>query len=263
MVDVDEKIKNLICELRDSMGKGEIIAIIYNPFREEGIQKKDEKFLMSLFDKVKYTYPLILLSGHGGDFSTAVYFPKIINKKVEKYRVFIPRICGSALCYTILKARELIIGENTHISQIDPLFEFNGEWVRAIEYLHSTDEDLRTKSRAAFDTVQEYVKQLIEPPCIFKYRDYTCGEFLHTELMVSNFMNKNIEHADEITFKQLEQLEANLVKIEMSDADQIANELVFLCQDYTIQQNARVVFVSSVPINLEESGQGSFIVPLD
>jgi hypothetical protein len=99
------------------MQKGEIVAIIYNPKKEEGMQERDCDFLNALFDKTKYTYPLILLSGHGGDFSTGLFFPTLINKRVEKYRVFIPRVCGSALCYTLLKSRELFIGENTYIGQ--------------------------------------------------------------------------------------------------------------------------------------------------
>jgi hypothetical protein len=262
MEDIEKDIKNLICELRDLMDKGEIIAIIYNPQRQEGMQERDCSFLSILFENVKYTYPLILLSGLGGDFSTGLIFPTLINKKLEKYRVFIPRVCSSALCYTILKARELFIGENTCITQIDPKFEYHGEWVRAIEYLHSANEDLRDKSREVFDVAQKYVKKLIEPPCIFKYRDMAPQEFQHVELIVTGFMNKE-EHDKKITVKELEQLEANITQVNNSDIDAIANKLIMLCQDYTLEQNARVIFVSSVPIILEKGEEGTFIAPLD
>ncbi len=261
-MDVEDEIKKLICGLKDVMRKGEIIAIIYNPEKKEGMQERDCDFLNALLDKVKYTYPLILLSGHGGDFSTGLFFPTLINKKVEKYRVFIPRVCGSALCYTILKSRELFIGENTYISQIDPLFEYNGKMVRAIEHIHSVNDDLKGKSREVFDVAQKYVKELSKKPSIFKYRDMSEDEFQHVELIVTNFMNKE-DHIREVTPKDLEELEVNLTKVHGSDADKISNNLVTLCQDYTIEQNARVIFVSSIPIILEGKEKGSFIARLD
>ena len=259
---MEDKIKSLVCELRNIMQKGEIIAIIYNPEKEEGMHERDCDFLNALFDKVKYTYPLILLSGHGGDFSTGLFFPTLINKKVEKYRVFIPRVCGSALCYTILKSRELFIGENTYISQIDPIFQYKGSWVRAIEHIHSIDDNLKQNSREVFDVAQKYVKKLSESPSIFKYRDMSEHEFQHVELIVTNFMNKG-DHAKEILPKEMEELEINFTRVN-NEEDKIANDLITLCQDYTLEQDARVIFVSSIPINIEgEEEHGTFIARLD
>ena len=50
-----------------------------------------------------------------------------------------------------------------------------------------------------------------------------------------------------ITTKELEELEVNLTKIDETEADKIANEFLSICQDYTMQQDKRVIFVSSIP----------------
>lgn len=113
-----------------------------------------------------------------------------------------------------------------------------------------------------FDVAQKYVKELSKIPSIFKYRDMSEQEFQHIELIVTSFMNKS-DHAKEITAKELEELEVNLTKVNGSEKDKIANNLVTLCQDYTIEQNARVIFVSSIPIILEGEEQGTFIARLD
>lgn len=259
---MEEEIKKTICELRDFMGKGEIIAIVYNPTNESGMQIKDCSFLNALFDKNKYTYPLILLSGMGGDFSTGTLFPSLINRKVKNYRVFVPRVCGSALCYTILKSKQLFIGENTHISQIDPTFEHDGEWVRAVKLLHSPNDELRKKSRVIFDLAQDYIKKLSKRPSVFKYKYMREDEFQHVELIAACFMGKEA-HCDGLNEKDLVDLEVNFEKVHETEADKLGNELVALCQDYAIKSDVRVLFASSVPISLGGVGEGTFIAPLD
>ena len=115
----EEEINKLINELKNKLNEEEIIAIIYNPYREEGMKQTDCSFLKALFDKNQYTSPTFILSGPGGDFLPGIYFPHIILGSVKKYDVYIPRICGSALCYTLFKARKLWTGKNTEITQIE------------------------------------------------------------------------------------------------------------------------------------------------
>lgn len=257
----ESKIKDLVCELKDLAGRGEIIAIIYNPFYDEGMKEEDCDFLAKLFDNQKYTYPLFVLSGKGGDFSTGIHLPHLINKEVKNYRVYIPRICGSALCYTIFKAKELLVGENTKITQIDPLFEYNGNPFRAIKEIRSTDDILKAKARVVFDVAQKYILKLSSPPSVFKFDWIKHNDFAHLDSIAVCFMNKE-DHDKPITVKELEEMEVNLNKIGGSEIDLIANEFIMACQDFTIENNVRVIFVSSVPIEMEGEGEGTFICPL-
>ena len=109
------EIKELIKSLKKEIGKDEIIAIIYNPY-ESGMEHKDCLFLKHLFKNHKYTSPLFLLNGRGGSIRSGIWFPYLIKQSVKNYYVYIPSFCCSALCYTLLKANKLFVGENTTIT---------------------------------------------------------------------------------------------------------------------------------------------------
>lgn len=258
---MEEKIRELVCGLKSKLGGKEVIAVVYNPKKSDGMKEQDCDFLKVLFEKVDLKYPLFLLSGHGGDFVPGVILPYLIKKFVGKYSVYIPRICGSALCYVIFKADELLVGDNTEITQIDPKFEYGGEELRAIKHIHSINDDLKRVAREVFDTAQKYVKQLCQPPSVFKFETMEPNEFQHIDSIAAYFMNKR-DHETSITFKELQELETNFRKVDDFDTEKIANNLILVCQDFTIQNDVRVIFVSSEPFLLEGDSEGSFICPL-
>ena len=239
----------------------ELIAIVYNPTKDDGLKDDDCKFLKFLLTKCNFNSPCFVLSGHGGDFKAGIYFPHIIKFHVRNYKVYIPKTCGSALCYTILQAEELLIGKNTKITQIDPTFEHNGEYVRAIKYIRSSDEELRVKAREIFDLAQEKIIELCKPPSIFEFKTLDPDEFQTKELITANFMNKE-EHEKAITQKELEELEINYKKIDDEDVLNLAHEFIEACQDFTIDNEVRVIFVSSKQIVLADGGIGRFLCPL-
>jgi len=260
---IESEIKDLLLELQSRIGP-EIVAIIYNPLREEGMKRQDSRFLKFLFENNRYNKPMLILSGHGGDFIPGIEFPYIIKSHVKRYGVFVPSTCGSALCYTILKSEELIVGRNTDITQIDPQFPWeDGNVYRAIKVIKDdtiTDADLKKTARDILHMAEHHLKELCSQPCIFKYKNFAPQEFQHIDYLTAVFMNKE-DHEKKITSKELLALEANLVPINES-IDQLANDFLKKCQDFTIKKNVRVTFVSTIPIRLEGESEGSFICPL-
>ncbi|GEM_PF-7054487 len=260
MTSKEDLIKDKLTELGTKLGRPDIILIVYNPYKEEGIQKKDADYLMYLFENVTFSAPLIVLSGHGGDWKTGVLFPYIIKKKVNSYKVCVPYTCSSALCYTLFKAEELWTGEKTKLTQIDPIFEHEGEWRRAIKNIRSIDPSLKEKARKTFDLAQKHVNELSKPPSVFRYKNMYPDEFQHREIIIESFMNKD-DHMEELIQKDLVDLEVKMKEME-EDADKIAKEVVELCQDFTIEKDVRVVFASSKEIPAEGE-EGYYLAPLN
>lgn len=256
-------IKQSLGDLKEEIGNQEIIAIVYNPYKD-GIDNPDRLFLKDLFDKNNYKNPLIILSGPGGKFSPGVYFPYIIKDSVKKYSVYIPRICGSALCYTLLKANKLYVGENTTITQIDPLFEYNGETRRAIKvHKDKTIKDalLKEKARQILNLSTEEIRKLIDKPSLIRDEKIDYFEFKQFDELASLFMNKGT-HFDKINISELINLGANIEEYNGLKIDTLANRFIELCQDFAIQKDVRVIFVSSKPIAVEDEQEGFFICPL-
>lgn len=261
--ELEEDIERLIAKFKSDFGKDEVIAVIYNPKNEEGIQEQDVQFLMHLLKNTTFCYPLILLYGRGGDVNPAFVMPSLLldNVKSKKYKVYVPLSCCSALCYPVFKADELIITPKTKLTQIDPTFEYNGKIERAIKHLHSTDITLRDKAREIFDDTQNKIISLIKPPSVFKFQLNAYKEFGHVELIVSYFMNKE-EHEKEVTPKELRELELNLTEDNDPTRLKLAEDLIYTCLQFMEIKNVRVIFVSSIPFDVEGSGKGTYICPL-
>jgi len=259
---MEEEIKKLIKGLTEALGS-EIIAIIYNPRREEGMKEADCKFLKHILISRRHVSPLFILNGNGGDFVSGVFFPYIIRNSVKNYAVYIPRICCSALCYTLLKANRLLVGENTIITQIDPTFQYKGEVRRAVKVMKSkkiNDRFLIERAREIFSLAEGEVRKLIASPSLFRERKLKYYEHMQMDDLASLFMNKG-DHYDEVSIKELEKLGAKVEDLRNWREDTVANELIFKCQDFTIENDVRVVFVSSRPIEIKGE-EGTLICPL-
>ncbi len=260
----EDEIKDLIFKLRSKINEKEIIAVVYNPNKEEGMNLSDCSFLKMLFDKNRYTSPIFILSGHGGDFKPGIYFPHIIIDAIKTYTIYVPSVCGSALCYTILKSKELWLNKNSKILQIDPKFEYEGEMRRAIKVMKDnqiTDIELKDKAKKIFLVAEEQIKNLCVPPSVFKYESFNYGDFGLLDSLAAKFMNKE-DHETPVTIKELKELEANIKEIKDEETNDLSLNLIAKCQDYTIDQNVRVIFISSIPLNLGNAGTGHFICPL-
>src|SRR3989344_5110798 len=111
--------------------------------------------------------------------------------------------CSSALCMLFLKADRLHLTPSTRITQFDPIFDYDGNRIRAIQYLKSQDEVLKEKSRQSFQNVRDLITSMIsEPPSLFDFEKEDFENFGDGEKLVSIFMNKD-EHNREVTYEEL------------------------------------------------------------
>jgi len=205
------------------------------------------------------------LNGKGGAINAGIYFPNIILGAVNSYQVYVPSVCSSALCYTLLKSSKLWVGENTIITQIDPTFEYFGQTLRAIKVMKDKsvkDPRLMELARTIFHFAENEVRKLIDKPSLFRDKNMEYFEFMHLDDLVTLFMNKE-GHYDPIGINELKKLDANIESLKNTLADNIANRLIQKCQDFLINNGARAIFVSSVPMKISDTDKGSFNCPLN
>ncbi len=263
---MEAEIDDLLEELTSSFNKREILLILYNPNHIEGeVQEKDLYALREILKKCKIRYPLLILYGRGGEFTPSVMLPRLLKKYVKKYKVYVPSFCSSCLCYTLLKADELILGPKTKITQIDPVFPHEGEQFRAIKQLKSKDPILKEKSRTVFYMAQKQIRELIRPPSLFKFKNLDYGEYEHTVLIVKNFMDKE-KHSSEITTKELVESEANVKELSEEDRGvEICNKIIKRCNEFMLKENLRAMIISSIPFKVKgENGKvegGKYLCP--
>lgn len=189
----------LIKELEEFFGK-RVFAIIYNPGNEEGIKEGDEKYFQDFIEKVikkeDIKECIFVLSGFGGNLRAAVLCSQIIRNNLEKYSILIPTVACSSICYFVLQSDCLFLGRKSILTQIDPIFNYDGEDLRAIKHLSDQDPRIRELSHAYYNPVFENLKRIIQDrPNVFdknvskrvarktdyfiKLVDYWMGEDLH------------------------------------------------------------------------------------
>jgi len=257
IIDIIQKIKKLF------NGK-DIIAIIYNPFDNEGMKYTDCKFLRALFDNNIYTTPIFILNGRGEEFKTGISFPYVIKNCVKNYEVYVPSTCGSALCYTLFKANKLYVTQSTSITQIDPTIEYQEENLRAIKLMKSKDYNPKIKRYATevFSLAESWIKKLCKYPSLFRQEeDRYIFEFYQLDDLATLFMNKE-HHENPISTNELKGLGANIEEIKNNVLGRLSINLIKKCQDLTITQDVRVVFVTTNPLIITGGEQGHFICPL-
>jgi hypothetical protein len=259
---MEQKVRENLAKLKTTFDGRDIICLVYSQDNPEGIKLADVQFMNVLLKQTKINNPLLLLHGHGGDMIPSVMMPHLLHKKVSNYKVYIPIICCSGLCYTIFKAQEVIVTKDTVITQIDPIFVHNGETLRAIKHLHSPDSEIKDMARDVFDVAQTNVKELTTPPSIFKFKTMEPGEFAHHESLVGYFMNKK-DHEAKISMKELKEIEVNIIDDENPERKEFAEELIEACQNIMKPHGTRVIFVSSVPFKIDgEDNEGIYMCPL-
>ena len=127
--------------------KKRLFAIIFNPEYSEGIKEEDNEYFQHFIDNVIIKEDIkdcvILLSGFGGNLKEAILCSQMLRESIKKYSCFIPSVACSAISYFILQGDRLLIGEESKITQIDPIFEYDGEDLRAIKHLNDPDPKIK------------------------------------------------------------------------------------------------------------------------
>jgi len=189
----------LIRELEEFFGK-RVFAIVYNPGNEEGIKNGDERYFEGFIEKVikkeDIKECIFILSGFGGNLRAAILCSEIIRKNLDKYSIIIPTVACSSICYFVLQSDYLLLGKKSILTQIDPIFNYDGEDLRAIKHLNDLDPRINELSHAYYNPVFENLKRVIQTrPNVFnksvskrvakktdyliKIVDYWMGEDFH------------------------------------------------------------------------------------
>jgi len=232
--------EELTKKLQEKFGK-KVISIIYNPSIEEGIQAGDEYCITTVIEreikKQGTQNCVILLSGSGGDFKTALLMSHLLRNNLNHYTCFIPIVAGSALCYIILHSNKLLMGESALLTQIDPIFEHDGERYRAIKHLDNQDKKIHDKSHDIFNYVSARLSEILSHKhSILNVNGVNLGDF---SPIIYLFMGKGY-HDEGVRFHELKKLNINLGLAEEEKVT-LGKELVRECREKLEEFNSRLI----------------------
>src|SRR3989344_263871 len=225
----------ILSKLEDFFRKP-VFVVVYNPHNERGIAENDERyikwFIESVIKKRNIRDCTIILNGFGGDLKTAVLSSQILRENLNYYSCFVPSVIGSSLIYLALQANKLILGEKSILTQIDPIFEYKGETLRAIKNLSNIDAEIRSKSQKIINYNMEILKKilkkgkLIDKKCFSKQNEINQSEL---ERIIHLFMGKEF-HESGLKINDLKNLKIN-IRIEDKEIVKLANELIKKCRE--------------------------------
>ncbi|MDD5015371.1 MAG: hypothetical protein PHW73_09815 [Atribacterota bacterium] len=239
-MNIEGKRRANILKLEEYFGK-RVFVLIYNPLNEKGIDINDETYIEWFLERVikpeKIRDCVIILNGFGGDFKTAILSSSLLRENLNYYSCLVPSVIGSSLCYFVLQSNKLLVGEKSILTQIDPLFEHNGELLRAIKNLSSIDGEIRKKAHKVFDYNIEMLKNilkkggLLSKECFSKNNEIHFGEL---GKIIDLFMGK-IFHESGININELKKLKIRL-KIENEEIINLANEIIGDCRNELFEE---------------------------
>ena len=232
----------LIKDLEEGFNK-RVYAIVFNPLKEEGIKEGDEKYLTFFIGRENVRDCILILNGSGGEFKTALLSSCLLRGHLNYYCCFIPSVAGSSLCYFILKANKLLIGKNTILTQIDPLFEYQGESLRAIKNLSNPNKEIKDKAHEIFNYVRDKLRDLLsEKPSLLSKDCFSGdGSIRIDELgkIIDLFMGKEY-HESGLQIKDLERLKLNFGLVD-DRLVTIGNNLIRECRNELFEEDSRFV----------------------
>lgn len=212
----------LVQELEKDLGK-RVFAIIYNPSYHEGIKEGDQKYIYDFLENVIGEGQIeeeciFIFSGFGGNLKTAILCSEMIRKKLKKYSIFIPTVACSSICYFVLQADQLLIGKKSILTQIDPMFDYEGDSLRAIKNLNHSDPRISYLSKKFFNPVFENIKRVIQnPPHVFE-SEVSKRSLKKTDYLIKlidSWMGKDY-HESEISFRELKRLKVHFKVLDES-----------------------------------------------
>lgn len=244
---MEECKRKILTTKLESIFSKRVISIIYNPAIEEGILPGDEYKLRDALNRINqneiFDKSVIILGGSGGDFKTAILMSHLLRNRFSYYSCFVPFVAGSALCYIILHSNKLIFGRNSLLTQIDPLFEHEGDFYRAIKNLSNSDPEIYQKSHTVFWEVNGHLTRLLSHRYSLLNRSKTNPEdTISTKEIIpitDIFMGKE-NHEDGVRYSELDNVNINL---ELADdiLVELGTGLMKECQSELAKENARVL----------------------
>jgi hypothetical protein len=202
---------------------------------------------------------VLILNGPGGNLKTAILCSQLLRNNLKRYDTFVPTVVGSALCYFVLQSDKLLIGEASKLTQMDPMFYYQGEELRAIKHLNNTNQDKSFTARSMFNPVFENLRRIImTPPHVFdKEVSKTSQKKTHyLNNLVDFWMGKEF-HESGISKSDMEKVKINF-KLLNSDTVSKAKDLVNECAQELQIENHRFVIQTN---KVEQGYFGGFFHP--
>ena len=244
-----ERIK-LIIELEQYFKKP-VFLITYNYSTEpiKGFIEPGDEFHFRQFreEVLSGTSDCVFIwNGPGGNIKTAIACSQFMRDALIRYDCFVPTVASSSLCYFILQSDRLLLGEKSLLTQIDPLFIYEGKELRAIENLNNPNSEIRKLAKDVHNTTLENIKNILKtPPHVFKKEvsQESQSRVRYFEKMVQLWMKKD-KHDKPLTIKDLMDLKVNFKEVPLEIINK-AKQLIKLCQEELVEENKRFVIQTS------------------
>jgi hypothetical protein len=252
----------LIKEIEDIFEK-RVFAIVFNPNYEEGLKNGDEiyfaHFIEQIIKKENIKDCVLILNGFGGNLKTAILCSQLLRNSLKKYSVFIPTVACSSICYLVLQSDKLYIGERSILTQIDPIFNYDGEELRAIKRLNDPNPSVRTIAQNYYNPIFENIKTIIQnKPHVFN-EEVSKRSKKNTDYLIKLidiWLGKEL-HESGLKIKDLERLKVNY-DILNHEVIEKAKTLIKLCLKELVEENQRFIIQTN---KIEEEYFGGFFYP--
>jgi len=246
----------LIKEIEDTFRK-KVFAIIFNP--KNGDEIYFAHFIEQIIKKENIEDCILILNGFGGNLKTAILCSQLLRDSLKKYSVFIPTVACSSICYLVLQSDKLYLGKNSILTQIDPIFNYDGEELRAIRRLNDSNPSVRTIAQNYYNPIFENLKTIIKnKPHVFNEevskRSQKKTDYLIR--LVDTWMGKEL-HESGLRIKDLNELKVNY-EILNEEIIEKAKMLIKLCLEELFEENQRFIIQTN---KIEEEYFGGFFYP--
>lgn len=210
----------------------------FRQFRDDVLTKK------SIHDCV------LILNGPGGNIKTAIACSQFLRDALLRYDSFVPTVVGSSLCYFVLQSNRLFLGDKTKITQIDPLFNYEGVELRAIEHLNNPNQEIRKLAHEIHSKTFENIKRILKDKSnVFKKEVSVESQQRvgYAEKVVKFWMKKS-KHGTPLPIEELKKLKVNFKYVPTDIIDK-AKHLINECQKELVEEDKRFVIQTS---NIED-----------
>lgn len=242
----------LLKELEDLFGQ-RVFLITYNyssnppiGFIEPGDELYFRQFREDVLKGGGISQCVFILNGPGGNIKTAIACSQILRDALLRYDCFVPTVVGSSLCYFILQSDRLFIGNKSKITQIDPLFNYEGVDMRAIEHLNDPNLEIRRLAHDIHNSTLENLRRALKTvPHVFE-KDVSIQSQKrvgYMEKMVNLWMQKS-SHDKQLTIEDLKNLRVKFRQIQ-EDIIEKGKILIQECQKELVEENKRFVIQTS------------------
>jgi hypothetical protein len=181
---------------------------------------------------------------------------ELLRRYLRRYETFVPTVSASALCYFILQSDLLLIGNKSRVTQMDPMFYYEGEDLRALKHISSEDPAKRVLAKAMWNPVFENVKRLIvTSPNVFRQdiRKMSKTKTNYHIKLVDKWMGKEL-HESGLTLNDLNQLGVNYKVVDQETINK-AKTLISECLKELEEEDQRFVIQTS---KIEEGCLGGY-----